>query len=75
MGLRSQWANGGTVVSMARKLWHTYQRLQPKPHAAFSLEALLSSSSPYHADFVPVYQSLTTPPPAAVDERKSHAHE
>jgi glycosyltransferase domain-containing protein len=75
MGLRSQWANGGTAIRVARTLWHTWQRLQPKPRSEFTLEALMSPSSPYHSDFAPVYRSLTTPPPDGGEERRSHAHE
>jgi glycosyltransferase domain-containing protein len=75
MGLRSQWTNGSALVSVARTLWHTWQRMQPKPHSEFALDALLKPSSPYHADFVPVYQSLTTPPPGEEERRRSHAHE
>lgn len=74
MGLRSQWANGGMAVSVARKLWHSWQRLQPKPHAAFSFDTLMTTSSPYHADFAPIYQSLTTPPPIGM-QHGSQVHE
>jgi glycosyltransferase domain-containing protein len=73
MGLRSQWANGGTAIRAARTLWHTWQRLQPKPRSEFTLEALVSPSSPHHAAFTPIYQSLTTPPPESDAARRAHA--
>jgi glycosyltransferase domain-containing protein len=73
MGLRSQWANGGAAIRVARTLWHTWQRFQPKPRATFSLEALTNPSSPYHADFAPIYQLLTTPPPANAGEGRAPA--
>src|SRR5262245_42968798 len=41
MGLRSQWANGGAAIQVARTLWHTWQRLQPRPRSEFTLEALM----------------------------------
>jgi glycosyltransferase domain-containing protein len=62
MGLPSRWASAGPAVAIARKLWHTWQALQPTPHAEFALQALLSPASPYHVDFMPVYQSLVTAP-------------
>jgi glycosyltransferase domain-containing protein len=74
MGLRSQWANGGALVGVARTLWHTWRRLQPNPRSAFTLDELMRPSSPYHADFMPVYRSLTTPPPVG-QPPGAHAHE
>jgi glycosyltransferase domain-containing protein len=73
MGLRSQWANGGTAIRVARTLWHAWQRVRPTPHSEFTLEALMSPTSPHYAAFAPVYQSLTTPPPASVVERRTSA--
>jgi glycosyltransferase domain-containing protein len=62
MGLPSRWTNGGPAVAVARKLWHAWRAMQPLPHSEFQLSELLKSSSPYHADFMPVYQSLIAPP-------------
>jgi glycosyltransferase domain-containing protein len=73
MGLPSRWSNGGPAVAAARTLWHIWRSLQPKPHAAFALQTLLKPSSPYHADFSPVYRSLTTPPSEGRQEQRSHA--
>jgi glycosyltransferase domain-containing protein len=63
MGLPRQWANGGPAVAIARKLWHAWRAVQPVPHAEFKLDELLKPSSPYHAEFMPVYHALITPPP------------
>jgi glycosyltransferase domain-containing protein len=73
MGLRSQWANGGTAIRMARTLWHAWQRLQPTPHSEFTLEALTSPTSPHYPAFAPIYQSLTTPPPESGVVRRASA--
>lgn len=60
MGLPSTYRNAGGMVAVARTLWHAWTALRPDPHRRFSLQALLSPSSPYHADFQPIYRTLVS---------------
>jgi len=46
----------------ARRIRQLLRSLKPKEHSEMSLSALLSSSSPYHADFMSIYKAITTPP-------------
>ena len=50
------------IIPGARRIWQLLRSLRSKQHFKFSLSVLLRSSSPYHADFMPVYKALTTPP-------------
>ena len=46
----------------ARRIWQLLRSLRSKQHFKLSLRELLKASSPYHADFMPVYRALTTSP-------------
>jgi glycosyltransferase domain-containing protein len=50
------------IIPGARRIWQLLRSLRSKQHFKLSLRELLKSSSPYHADFMPVYKALTTPP-------------
>lgn len=62
LGLRRRWGANGWVLGAARRAWRLVQTVRPKPEAQWSLPALLRASSPHHADFMPIYQALVTPP-------------
>jgi len=47
---------------LARRICQLLRSLKPKEHSEISLSALLSASSPYHADFMPIYKAITTSP-------------
>ena len=52
-----------------RSLWHRARFARQKlGHNELSLPALLNPSSPYHADFMLVYQVTTTPPSESTHE-------
>ena len=50
------------IIPGSRRIWQLLRSLRSKQHFKLSLRELLKSSSPYHADFMPVYKALTTPP-------------
>lgn len=45
-----------------RRIWRKVRSFIPGKENEMTLSALLRSSSPYHADFVPIYWAITTPP-------------
>jgi len=51
------------VIPGARQAWRGLRSLLPSQRDEMSLNALLDPSSPYHADFMPIYRSVTDPPP------------
>ncbi len=59
---RSRWRQVAGTIPGVRSIWQLLHSLRPKQHSELSLSALLRPSSPYHADFMPVYKALTTPP-------------
>lgn len=59
---RSRWRQVAGTIPGVRRIWQLLRSLRPKQHSELSLSALLRPSSPYHADFMPVYKALTTPP-------------
>ena len=61
-GGRTRFRQVARAIPGARRVWHTLRSLRPKKHDEFSLPALLRPSSPYHADFMPIYRAITTPP-------------
>lgn len=46
----------------AKEMWRSLRGLAQRWRDRTSLSALLHPSSPYHADFMPVYRAVTTPP-------------
>jgi glycosyltransferase domain-containing protein len=61
-GPQPRWRQVAATIPGARCMWQFLHSMRPKKHSVFSLPALLKQSSPYHADFMPVYKALTTPP-------------
>jgi len=61
-GLRKHWRQIAGTIPGVRRIWQLLHSLRPKQHSELSLSALLRQSSPYHADFMPVYKALTTLP-------------
>lgn len=59
---RSRWRQVAGTIPGVRRIWQLLHSLRPKQHSDLSLSALLRQSSPYHADFMPVYKALTTLP-------------
>lgn len=59
---RNRWRQAARAIPGARRIWRLLYSLKPKAHDEFSLPALLDPSSPYHADFMPIYRAVTTPP-------------
>lgn len=57
-----RWIQVARKIPGARRLYQFLHSMRPKKNSVFSLSALLEPSSPYHADFMPVYKALTTPP-------------
>ena len=57
-----RWLQVAWKIPGARQLWQFLHTMRLKKQSVFSLPALLDPSSPYHADFMPVYKALTTPP-------------
>jgi hypothetical protein len=47
--------------------WETVRSFLPGEHNKISLQALLRPSSPYHADFMPIYRAITIPPSDLAD--------
>ena len=60
--LYSRWREVARHVPGLRKAWHGLRSFLPGVDNQMSLQALLRPSSPYHADFMPVYRAITTAP-------------
>jgi glycosyltransferase domain-containing protein len=68
-------ADGSTIRARSRRAarsipkaswaWHEVRSFLPGRDHKLSLPALLRPSSPYHADFMPIYRALVAPPPQA----------
>lgn len=58
----NRWRQIAGTIPGARCMWQLLRSLRPKQRSELSLSVLLRKSSPYHADFMPVYKALTTPP-------------
>lgn len=59
-----RWGRAARVVLVLGRMWGLYQNfrsLNPPGPDKFSLSVLLRPSSPYHADFMPIYRAVTTP--------------
>jgi glycosyltransferase domain-containing protein len=52
----NQWVRVGRAIPGAQRIWQFLHSF-----SGVSLSALLRPSSPYHADFMPVYKALITP--------------
>jgi glycosyltransferase domain-containing protein len=59
------------VIPRARLVWSVLRSLNPKKERKSLLPALLRPSSPYQADFMPVYRALTTPAFEFTEEKLS----
>ncbi len=57
-------------IPVVRKIWQELRSRKPGRESKFTLPALLRPSSPYYADFMPIYQVITTPPPEFSNENK-----
>ena len=71
LGLRRSRGEGAWVLAVARRAWQMAQAVRPKPDAQWSLSALLNPASPHHADFLPIYTSLVTPPGESDSDRSA----
>ena len=60
-GPRSRWREGARRIPALRWGWRQVRSFLPGKQHRVSLPALLRTSSPYHADFMPVYRAVTTP--------------
>lgn len=60
-----RWRQIVRTIPGAQRIWRLLYSLKPKKEDPFSLPALLRPSSPYHADFMPIYRAVTTPPAGA----------
>lgn len=49
-------------VPPVHNAWKVFRRQLSKEGRTFSLSTLLHSTSPYHADFMPIYRSMTSRP-------------
>jgi len=58
------------AIPGARRVWRLLRSLQSRGYDEISLPALLHPSSPYHADFMPIYRAATIMP-AEFEERMS----
>ena len=54
-----------SLVGLVRRLGQIVRKRKPDPTHKYedllSLDSLLDQSSPFHADFMPVYHAITTP--------------
>lgn len=57
-GVRRRWSGAPWTLAAARRAKRFLNTLKPKEHSKFELTALLDPASPYHVDFIPVYQAL-----------------
>lgn len=48
-------------IPVARPIWHALRSLNPEAKSEINLPALLRPSSPYHAEFMPIYRAITKP--------------
>ena len=69
MGVRRRWTGAPWTLAAARRAKRLLTRLKPKAGSEFELSALLDPSSRYHADFMPVYRVLVTPPAEGAPHR------
>jgi glycosyltransferase domain-containing protein len=61
-GLPSRLRRTASAVPGLRRAWHGFRSFLPGNNNGLSLPALLRRSSPYHADFMPIYRAITTGP-------------
>lgn len=61
-GYRQRLRRAARGVPGLRRTWNGFRTFLPGPNNRLSLPALLRRSSPYHADFMPIYRAITTPP-------------
>lgn len=71
----NRWRQGAGTIPGARRIWQLLRSLRSKQHFKLSLRKLLRSSSPYHADFMPVYKALTTPPAEFSNKNSEKYHD
>jgi hypothetical protein len=58
LGVRRRWSGSPWTLAVARRAKRWLKTLTPKEHSQFELNNLLDPASPYHADFMPIYQML-----------------
>jgi glycosyltransferase domain-containing protein len=64
LGVRGRARGLGRRIPVLRLVWHTFRSSLPGEDNKMSLQALLRSTSNYHADFMPIYRAVTAPPPS-----------
>lgn len=83
--VREAWSREGTAPKRApsplrqaarrvpglRQSWRAVREMAQGHRDPWSLPALIRPSSPYHADFMPVYQVITAPPKAPAAEESA----
>jgi glycosyltransferase domain-containing protein len=58
----NSWRQVARSLPGARRIRETFRHLNKRDDHEISLPGLLQPSSPYHADFMPVYRAVTTAP-------------
>lgn len=65
---KKRWRKAGGALPGVRSAWQLGRRfgqairsMNPPPPDKLSLSELLTPSSPYHADFMPIYRAVTSP--------------
>ena len=61
-GRRNNLKRAAARFPAVRWLWNTMRSWNPGNHSRFTLPALLRPTSPYHADFMPIYRAMASPP-------------
>lgn len=61
-GLYSELRGLARRIPGLRSTWHKVRSFLPGEDNQMSLQALLRPSSPYHADFMPIYRAVVSPP-------------
>ena len=59
----NRWKQAVRMIPGARRAWYALHSFNSAQRDVISLPALLHPSSRYHADFMPIYQAVTDPPP------------
>ena len=62
-----QFKTAARRVPGMRWVWHMSRSFLPGDANKMALPALLSPTSPYHRDFMPIYRAVTAPQPQRMD--------
>ena len=57
-GIRNHFRQTARAIPGAPRIWRTLRSLKPRERDEISLPALLNPSSPFHADFLPIYEHV-----------------